>query len=110
MIGPDRAGPSRAVSALFISGLVIAFLGWRERAEFLEAQIEDVKHSRRELAKVIAAVDQEIAAMFAGAFADVARHFEDGPIGLALVKRNTPVDEVLDVAGVSASQVVVVAP
>jgi hypothetical protein len=45
-----------------------------------------------------------------GHLTSVARHFEDGPIGLALVKRNTPVDEVLDVAGVSASQVVVVAP
>ncbi len=49
----------------------------KERADFLEAQIEDVKHSRRELSKVIAAVDQEIASLFAGAFADVARHFEE---------------------------------
>ena len=45
-----------------------------------------------------------------GQLTSVARHFEDGPVGLALVKRNTPVDEVLDIAGVSASQVVVVAP
>ena len=45
-----------------------------------------------------------------GQLTSVARHYEDGPIGLALVKRNTPVDEVLDVAGVSASQTVVVAP
>jgi folate-binding protein YgfZ len=45
-----------------------------------------------------------------GHLTSVARHFEDGPIGLALIKRNTPVDAVLDVAGVSASQVVVVAP
>ena len=45
-----------------------------------------------------------------GHLTSVARHFEDGPIGLALVKRNTPLDEVLDVGGVSASQVEVVAP
>ncbi len=45
-----------------------------------------------------------------GHLTSVARHYEDGPIGLALVKRNTPVDEVLDVAGISANQVVVVAP
>lgn len=45
-----------------------------------------------------------------GHLTSVARHFEDGPIGLALIKRNTPVEEVLDVAGVSAGQVVVVAP
>jgi folate-binding protein YgfZ len=45
-----------------------------------------------------------------GQLTSVARHHEDGPIGLALVKRNTPVDDVLDVGGISASQVVVVAP
>ena len=45
-----------------------------------------------------------------GQLTSVARHFEDGPVGLALVKRNTPVDDVLDIDGVSASQVVVVAP
>jgi folate-binding protein YgfZ len=45
-----------------------------------------------------------------GHLTSVARHFEDGPVGLALVKRNTPVDEVLAVGGVSAAQQVVVAP
>src|SRR6476660_6958161 len=45
-----------------------------------------------------------------GLLTSVARHHEDGPIGLALVKRNTPLDETLDVAGISASQVEVVAP
>ena len=45
-----------------------------------------------------------------GFLTSVARHHEDGPIGLALVKRNTPVDATLDVAGVSAAQEVVVAP
>ena len=45
-----------------------------------------------------------------GFLTSVARHHEDGPIGLALIKRNTPVDATLDVAGVSAAQEVVVAP
>jgi hypothetical protein len=40
----------------------------------------------------------------------VARHFEDGPIALAVLKRNTPVDATLDAGGVSAAQEVVVAP
>ena len=45
-----------------------------------------------------------------GLLTSVARHYEDGPIGLALVKRNVPVDAVLTVGGISASQDVVVAP
>ena len=40
----------------------------------------------------------------------VARHYEDGPIALALVKRSTPVDATLLVDGVAAAQQVVVAP
>ncbi|MFI9275034.1 YgfZ/GcvT domain-containing protein [Kitasatospora sp. NPDC052896] len=39
-----------------------------------------------------------------------ARHYELGPIALALVKRNVPVDAVLRAGGVPASQEVVVAP
>ena len=45
-----------------------------------------------------------------GHLTTVARHFEDGPIALALVKRNVPVDATLDIGGVSAAQEVVVAP
>jgi folate-binding protein YgfZ len=43
-----------------------------------------------------------------GFLTSVARHFEDGPIGLALVKRNTATDATLDVGGVSAAQEVIV--
>lgn len=39
-----------------------------------------------------------------------ARHYELGPIGLALVKRTTPVDATLTVAGVAAAQEVIVSP
>ncbi|WP_460362578.1 CAF17-like 4Fe-4S cluster assembly/insertion protein YgfZ [Actinocorallia lasiicapitis] len=39
-----------------------------------------------------------------------ARHYELGPIALALVKRNVPVEAVLTVDGIAASQEVIVSP
>lgn len=45
-----------------------------------------------------------------GHLTSVARHYEDGPIALALVKRNTPVDAVLAAGDVSAAQTVIVTP
>ena len=48
----------------------------QERHDFLSGQLEDVKNSRRELAKVIRAVDTEIVDLFAAAYADVADNFE----------------------------------
>jgi chromosome segregation protein len=48
----------------------------QERHEFLQAQLEDVKASRRDLAKVIKAIDGEIVDVFASAFADVSQNFE----------------------------------
>jgi chromosome segregation protein len=47
-----------------------------ERHELLEAQLEDVRSARRELAKVIRAVDAEIVEVFAAAYADVAESFD----------------------------------
>ncbi|MGC1512321.1 MAG: chromosome segregation protein SMC [Acidimicrobiales bacterium] len=47
----------------------------QERHDFLEAQLEDVKASRRELAKVIKVVDAEIESVFAAAFVDVSENF-----------------------------------
>jgi chromosome segregation protein len=47
-----------------------------ERHEFLQSQLDDVKNTRRELARVIKAVDEEIVNVFESAFADVAGHFE----------------------------------
>jgi chromosome segregation protein len=52
------------------------FEALQERHEFLEKQLEDVKESRRELAKVIRAIDGEIVNVFTAAFADVAANFE----------------------------------
>ncbi|HWW54861.1 MAG TPA: chromosome segregation protein SMC [Acidimicrobiales bacterium] len=46
-----------------------------ERHTFLESQLEDVKNSRRELAKVIRAIDSEIVDVFSAAYADVADNF-----------------------------------
>jgi tRNA-modifying protein YgfZ len=39
-----------------------------------------------------------------------ARHYELGPIGLALIKRTTPIDATLTVDGVAAAQEVIVSP
>ncbi|HEX4863698.1 MAG TPA: hypothetical protein VFV02_06475, partial [Acidimicrobiales bacterium] len=47
-----------------------------ERHDFLEAQLDDVRSARRELAKVIKAIDTEIVEVFRAAFADVADNFE----------------------------------
>jgi len=48
-----------------------------ERHEFLQQQLDDVRNTRRELARVIKAVDEEIVSVFESAFADVARHFTE---------------------------------
>jgi chromosome segregation protein len=45
------------------------------RNEFLQEQLEDVRNSRKELNKVIKSVDQEIVAVFSGAFADISINF-----------------------------------
>jgi chromosome segregation protein len=47
-----------------------------ERAAFLEAELDDVKSSRRELAKVVRAIDAEIVEVFTAAFADVSASFD----------------------------------
>jgi chromosome segregation protein len=47
----------------------------QERHKFLEVQLEDVRNTRRELMRVITAVDHEIQSVFAGAFADVSVNF-----------------------------------
>jgi chromosome segregation protein len=51
------------------------FEALQERHEFLQGQLDDVKSTRRDLAKVIRAVDEEIVEVFAAAFADVAENF-----------------------------------
>jgi len=48
----------------------------QERHGFLEAQLEDVKSTRRDLSKVIKAVDEEIVNVFSAAYADVSANFE----------------------------------
>ena len=46
------------------------------RHTFLQEQLDDVKTSRRDLSKVIRAIDAEIVDVFVGAFADVSQNFE----------------------------------
>jgi chromosome segregation protein len=47
----------------------------QERHGFLEAQLEDVRSARRDLARVIRAVDREIVEVFSAAHADVSENF-----------------------------------
>ncbi len=46
-----------------------------QRHTFLEGQLEDIRQTRRELSKVIRAVDEEIVKVFSAAFADVSQNF-----------------------------------
>jgi chromosome segregation protein len=52
------------------------FEALQERHQFLQQQLDDVKESRRELSKIIKAIDAEIVNVFAAAFADVSSNFE----------------------------------
>jgi tRNA-modifying protein YgfZ len=52
----------------------------------------------------------ELAGRTVGFVGSAARHYELGPIGLGLVKRNVPVEETLLAGGVAASQEVIVSP
>ena len=52
------------------------FTSLQERHALIEGQLDDVKTSRRDLVKVIRAIDEEIVTVFASAFADVAENFE----------------------------------
>jgi chromosome segregation protein len=54
----------------------------QERHVFLEEQLEDVRSTRRELMRVIAAIDAEIQSVFASAFADVSGNFSQLFAGL----------------------------
>lgn len=51
------------------------FEALQERHDFLQSQLDDVRSSRRELTKVIRAVDDEIVRVFAAAYADVSENF-----------------------------------
>ncbi|MEO6987918.1 MAG: chromosome segregation protein SMC [Aquihabitans sp.] len=51
------------------------FTALQERHEFLQEQLEDVKSTRRDLSKVIKAIDAEIVSVFSSAFAEVALNY-----------------------------------
>ena len=51
------------------------FEALQERHEFLKGQLDDIRSTRRELNKVIKAIDEEIVTVFASAYADVADNF-----------------------------------
>ena len=51
------------------------FTALAERSRLIEGELEDVKTARRDLAKVIKAIDEEIVTTFTSAFADVSSNF-----------------------------------
>ncbi len=51
------------------------FTELQQRHSFLEEQLDDVRTTRRELSRVIRAIDEEIQSVFAGAYADVSANF-----------------------------------
>jgi chromosome segregation protein len=61
-------GPVNPLAAEELTALV-------DRRAFLDGQLADVRAARRELNRVIAAVDAQIVETFTAAFADVERHF-----------------------------------
>jgi chromosome segregation protein len=52
------------------------FAALEERHQFLSAQLEDLRNSRRDLLTVVREVDERILEVFASAYRDVAREFE----------------------------------
>jgi chromosome segregation protein len=52
------------------------FKALEERYTFLSGQLQDLKESRRDLLKVVRAVDERVREVFGQAYADVAREFE----------------------------------
>jgi chromosome segregation protein len=52
------------------------FKALEERYAFLSGQLQDLKESRRDLLKVVRAVDERVREVFGQAYADVAREFE----------------------------------
>ncbi|MGI8709528.1 MAG: chromosome segregation protein SMC, partial [Acidimicrobiales bacterium] len=73
------------------------FAALQERHQFLQDQLDDVKSSRRDLSKVIGAIDAEIVSVFTAAFADVSQNFQDlfetlFPGGQGRLKLSDPAD------------------
>ncbi len=53
------------------------FQALQERHAFVESQLEDVRTTRRDLTKVIRAIDAEIVSVFAAAFAEVSQNYTE---------------------------------
>lgn len=69
----------------------------KERHEFLDSQLQDVKSTKRDLSRLIKEIDAEIVNVFSSAYADVATNFVDlfqtlFPGGRGAVKLTDPTD------------------
>ena len=73
------------------------FQAMQERHQFVESQLEDVRTTRRDLTKVIRAIDAEIVSVFASAFAEVSQNYTElfemlFPGGKGRLKLTDPAD------------------
>ncbi|MBT8212430.1 MAG: AAA family ATPase, partial [Acidimicrobiia bacterium] len=76
-----------------------------DATELLESQLDDLEESRRELKKVITALDDEMAISFREAFADIARLYEEnfalvfpgGKGGLRLTDPDRPLESGVEI-------------
>ncbi len=69
----------------------------KERHEFLDGQLQDVKSTKRDLQRLIREIDEEIVSVFTSAYADVATNFTElfqvlFPGGRGAVKLTNPED------------------
>ena len=76
------------------------FEALKERNEFLDSQLDDVKTTRRDLNTLIRSIDEEIVSVFSAAYADVSSNFVDlfttlFPGGTGGVKLTNP-DDILN--------------
>ena len=68
---------------MFLPEALEEFQALQERHVFYEGQLDDIRQTRRELAKVIRAVDEEITTVFSAAFADVIERASQLPVVVA---------------------------
>ena len=74
--GPGRAGQLDQLGK--VNPLALEeFAALEERHEFLAAQLEDLKKTRRDLLTVVKEVDERVQQVFTAAYEDAAREFED---------------------------------
>ena len=75
--GGGRAGPQAGLLGRVNPLALEEFKALEERHTFLSDQLEDLRQSKRDLEEVVVAVDDRIREVFAEAYDDIAREFQD---------------------------------